>query len=286
MVTVTIFLALLAAAGQPITIQPATGNGTPQTSLNRHALSVKNATLCDLLMLANNLRDYQITGGPAWVSTARYNLEAKPARELAPGIKPSMSPKFYEALIGTYQLKPFLSQAFKLKTHFETRDLPGYILSAGGTRGPGLARSERSACPQFQHIRDSFAPGQQPANYCGAVESGPDVQLNRRLDAIGMRISADPDANDLVSFLSRELKRPVVDHTGLKGLYDIFLQWNREATAKYTTSPEIEDDDSPSLFLAVQQQLGLKLSPGSVPVEVLVIDSAAQPLGEASRPRI
>jgi len=79
----------------------------------------------------------------------------------------------------------------------------------------------------------------------------------------------------LVPRLAVQTERPVIDKTGLTGLFDFYLEWNRAATLdKAATSA---DPDNPSLFTALQDQLGLKLTPEKGPVEILVIDHAEKP---------
>ena len=76
---------------------------------------------------------------------------------------------------------------------------------------------------------------------------------------------------NFVYFLGRQLDRPLIDKTGLQGLYDVTLQWSPEPAQ--STRPS----DFPSLFTAVQEQLGLKLQATKAPVEVLVIDHVERP---------
>jgi uncharacterized protein (TIGR03435 family) len=76
----------------------------------------------------------------------------------------------------------------------------------------------------------------------------------------------------LVNQLSIELKRPIVDRTGLKGFYNFTLRWAPDDGA-----PPEGDVAAPSIFTAVQEQLGLKLESTKAPVQVLVIDNLERP---------
>ena len=77
-----------------------------------------------------------------------------------------------------------------------------------------------------------------------------------------------PPLQSLTGQLGDLLDRPVIDKTGLTGLYDVHLEW---------ASDQLDDAASPSIFMAVQEQLGLKLDGGRGPVEYMVIDSADKP---------
>jgi uncharacterized protein (TIGR03435 family) len=104
--------------------------------------------------------------------------------------------------------------------------------------------------------------------------TGPNLQLNEILNVAGMSITGP---YSLKEHIESELRRIVIDKTGLPGLFDIVLEWNREATKRRLKGPIKEDPDSPSLFEALEQQLGLKLEATQGLVEVLVIDHAERP---------
>lgn len=83
----------------------------------------------------------------------------------------------------------------------------------------------------------------------------------------------------LADRLSTVLERPVIDKTGLAGIYDVVLTWTPDPTASATGNPSA-DPVGPSLFAAIQQQLGLKLESGRGPVDVIVVDHAEKPDGK------
>src|SRR5262249_15323673 len=80
----------------------------------------------------------------------------------------------------------------------------------------------------------------------------------------------------LVDRLSTVLGRPVVDKTGLTGLYNITLSWTPDPTSAQPASAPSVAPLGPSLFTAIQEQLGLKLDSAKGPVEVVVLDSAVK----------
>jgi bla regulator protein blaR1 len=86
---------------------------------------------------------------------------------------------------------------------------------------------------------------------------------------------------DLAAFLTNLTDREVIDRTGLPGMFDVRLEYAREAvaTAAATADTAAPGDDKPSIFTAVGEQLGLKLTPSKGPVEILVIDHVDRPIG-------
>jgi uncharacterized protein (TIGR03435 family) len=228
-------------------------------------LTAKNASLRDLIRVAYQVRDFQISGGPAWIDSAHYDIDAN--------AKDKPAPEEWLTAI-TALLQSLLEDRFKLKLHRETKELPVYVLTVS-KGGPKFQRSKEKSCTSFNWIRNSPRPGEIANIHCGAAELT-NAQLNRTLDAVGISITgATLDAPGLIWFLSRELDRIVIDKTGLTGLFDFYLEWSRAATLdKAATST---DPDNPSLFTALQDQLGLKLTLEKGPVEILVIDHAEKP---------
>ena len=244
-------------------IKASTASRHPEVSLHQGKLSIKNACLRDLVRIAYQVRDFQVFGGPAWIVADGYDIEAKGKSDL-PG---SSLPHLIQSL---------LRNRFHLKFHRETKELPVYLLTVA-KGGPRVHESRVGPCPQFK-----WEIGQFTSKPCTAVGGGPNQQLNHTLDAVGISISG---AQGLIEFLVGNLDRMVIDKTGLRGTYDLHLEWDRRATAEILESggpgsppkTAIREDAGPSLFAAVEEQLGLKLESGKGPVEVLVIDHAEKP---------
>jgi uncharacterized protein (TIGR03435 family) len=133
-------------------------------------------------------------------------------------------------------LQGLLAERFKLELHGEPRKIAHLILTVGKA-GPKFGESQ------------SDGPG-------GRVNYGPGDLEYRRIAMSGF-----------VVLISRLLKQPVLDHTGLTGLYDLKLEWTPD-DADSSPTPK------PDIFTAVQQQLGLKLEASKEPLEVLVVDRA------------
>jgi bla regulator protein BlaR1 len=186
-----------------------------------------------------NLLSSQILGGPDWISTERYDITAKIVAELAatmdlPGRDPALMPKLVQSL---------LEDRFKLKMHYEKREMPVYALVIArkdGTLGPQLRVSTTDCEKERPKCRLQFLTGHYTFG------------------------SATLDT--LATSLSGPAGRLVLERTGLSGKFDLELEWAAEAGS-----------DKPSIFAAVQEQLGLKLESVREPVDVVVIDHIERP---------
>ena len=210
----------------------------------------------------------QIVGGPAWINTDRFDINAK-----AEGNPPA------DGL--NAMLRQLLADRFALKVHTEQREVDVYTLvlaRADGRLGPGLRkpavdcqaredarkRDAAAGVPPSQSVPPGPPkPGERPE--CGMMSSSMNGVL--RLATGGTPISA------IGTIVQTTVGRPVLDRTGLTGRFDIDLQFAG-------TGPLVNADtpDAPaSVFTAVQEQLGLKLEPRKERMEVLVIDSVERP---------
>jgi uncharacterized protein (TIGR03435 family) len=148
-------------------------------------------------------------------------------------------------------LQGLLAERFKLVLHTETRVLPVYALMMAKVDGYGPRFRRASGCD----VKNAPAgPNQLPT--CGA-RYGP-----------GLQSVGDGQVANLIVNLPHELGRVVVDRTGLAGKFDWDLRWEVDQTAATT---------GPSIFAALQEQLGLKLEPSNAPLEVFVIDNVEKP---------
>jgi uncharacterized protein (TIGR03435 family) len=186
-----------------------------------------NVTLKSAIAQAYSVASYQITGGPEWLASERYDIAAK-ASAAAP--RPQLM----------LMLRTLLEERFGLRLHQETRELPIYALVVG------------KGGPKIRAVADT-----------GATElgGGDDHQLTAR------QVSMEA----LVRTFSRQFGIQVVDLTGLHGVFDFNLDYVPDDVAPS------DDTVAPSIFTAVQEQLGLRLDPRKGPVEVVVIDHAGKP---------
>jgi uncharacterized protein (TIGR03435 family) len=216
-------------------------------------LSVTNFTLRMLIGAAYNPElgpGAQIIGGPNWLEKDRYVVLAQ-----APGM-----PTRAEMMV---MLKTLLAERFALKAHTESKEVDAYALVK--------ARNDGKLGPKLQQwdgtCNGKPAPPAQPGNTgprCAAFFRPPGMLMR----GVSMTVFAT-----MLSAQFSNLGRPVVDRTGLTGEYDFDL----ETTFAPVSPNAAADTTAPSVFVAVQEQLGLKLEPTRTNVKVLVIDSAEHP---------
>ncbi len=201
------------------------------------------------------LRHDQLVGGPSWVRDQEfgyegYDIDAKVDDSLAEKFGKDCGPAFFHGSCGYREqmllmLQSLLADRFKLKVRRETKELPVYalVVAKGG--------------PKFLHTKFEVP------DYT-AVPPPPRPPCPTGVACMQDYMSMGLMAERLSGLLSYD-DRPVIDRTGLKGGYYIKLQyvWQRPST--------------PSIFTALQQQLGLKLKPTKGPVEYLVIDHIERP---------
>jgi uncharacterized protein (TIGR03435 family) len=208
--------------------------------------TTNNASLQMLIGFAYDVRNYQISGGPNWMDSAKFNVEAKAGSALPIPVGPGSGPM-------QLMVQSLLADRFKLKVHKETREEQVYEL-VEDKRGSKL--KEAAAL---------------------AEDSPQGLQMGRG-QMIGM---AAPMAL-LARQLSQLLGRTVIDKTGLTGKYEFTLHWTPDpgAFAGAPGGPDAApqaDLSGPSLSTAVQEDLGLKLASAKGPVEMLVIDHVERP---------
>jgi uncharacterized protein (TIGR03435 family) len=220
-------------------------------------------TLKGMIGFAWDVQAFQISRGPSWLDSVRYDVTAKPDRNPKPGEIPAM-------------VRALLADRFHLAVHRGTQELPIYELVLArrdGKLGPGLTESKEGSCTPFDTSRPPQRPqpGTEPRRTCGNSSVNPS-----RLSAIGIPIV------NLVPMLEMVLERTVVDRTTLIGNFDVSMEWapNETQAMQWPSDlpkPPQSDVAGPSLFVAIQEQLGLKLESAKGPVEVVVIDHAEKP---------
>jgi uncharacterized protein (TIGR03435 family) len=219
-------------------------------------------TLQQLLIYAYERPAYRIVGGPSWVTTDHFDVQAKAG---APPTAPQMH----------LLVQRLLADRFGLRVHRETRELPIYDLvfaRADHRLGPKLNVAAIDCTP--------FQNGQRP------MAESPTVTVDgherpRCMSGITFGAGVSSPFLDgvpivrLTEQLERSLNRPVIDKTGLTGVFDIELKFADESLppAFRGTQPP----DAPALLTAVTEQLGLKLESSKGPVELLVIDAVQHP---------
>jgi uncharacterized protein (TIGR03435 family) len=227
--------------------------------------------------------DYQVIGAPGWIDTERYTIRAK-------------SPDGAPPAAMTTMMLNLLKDRFQLATHLETRELPIFHLVMArrdGRLGPNI-KATPADCQAI--VAERNAATQAAAQGRGTPPPLPFPDLNAptppcglaRFIAGSMAVSGRTIAQ-FVTTLSEWVGSPVIDETGLTGLYDITLKSSPEGLRvpgplgrtmalqiAQAPAPPV-DPDAPSLFVALQEQLGLKLERARGPVEVVVIDRLEKP---------
>jgi uncharacterized protein (TIGR03435 family) len=218
-----------------------------------------NIRIVDLIRTVYNVQSFQLVGGPAWLLSDRFDIRAKADKVYPPGPQ-GVSPEFVT------MVKAMLADRFGVRTHQEVRQLPVFALRAlkPGQVGPGMKRVEVD-CQAAAAAAAAAAPAQGPPACTLRIATG-------ALTGRGMTLA------QLATALTRVagIDRAVLDRTELTGSFDVDLKWN-PAVASPSGEPAGQLSDAPSVFTAVQEQLGLRLQADTGPVEVLVIDEAQQP---------
>jgi len=198
--------------------------------------SATNVPLKILIALAYHVRPEGVTGGPAWLGSDRFDIVAKAAQTTPPDEMRRM-------------LQTLLAERFKLEMHTDQKILPAYALLQGKA-GPKLQPSE---------------PGLLTDQRCRPGESIPG-QKHFVCDHMTMALFADT----LQELAPREIGAPVVDQTGVQGTYTFNLAWAPAVPGDPANPPD--PAAGPTLFEALDSQLGLKLESRKLPRPVIVID--------------
>ena len=221
-----------------------------------------NTTLRNLIRQSFQLQDFQITGGPDWMGSEHFDIVAKADAEIPP------TPP---GVIGPMQLmvQSLLEERFKLAVHQEKRDLPIYALVVARSGGRLGAKLQSSTVDCQAIMTAATGRSGSPPEPPPSAPSGRPICGMRTTP--GQIMGGGFPLSQLASALSRIVQRTVVDRTGLVGNFDLELAYTPDQM------PQGLDPNGPSIFTAVQEQLGLKLDSIRGPVDVLVIDGVTHP---------
>ncbi len=252
-------------------IKPSDPNSRGFFFRNRPGLvDMSGATVLQLIQQAYNVRESQISGGPGWINSDRYDIVAKVGDIPADPQNPIDQRKATE--LQRERMRALLADRFQLKIRRETKELPVYalILARGGPK-----------------LKESNPGGPAPAPDAEKGAERPRGS-NMRI-GLGQIMGQSVPLDMLVQVLSQQLGRIVVDKTGLKGTYDFTLEWTPDqgqglgpgfAAPGEPPRPDSSapaESSGPSVFSALQEQLGLKLESQKAPVEIIVIESVEKP---------
>jgi len=218
-------------------------------------------TLKFLIAFAYDVQDFQISSGPGWINSDRFDIVAKSERgssESAPDDFNKMTNEQAKTVQEQMRqkLQALLAGRFQLTLHHETKQQPVYALAIGKN---GSKLQESHSKQDARHM----------------------MMGRGNFDGEGVPLEM------LTSALSRQLGRPVLDRTGLKGNFDFKLQWTPDpgqSAGQFAgppppgaEAPPPPDPNGPSIFTAIQEQLGLRLESQKGPVDLIVIDRVEKP---------
>jgi bla regulator protein BlaR1 len=244
-----------------------------------------NVPLKMLIAMAYKIENSQLIGGPAWINSQRFDIQAE-----APGSSHEDIMKMTDAQREAYmeqeqlRLQSLLEDRFQLKLRRDTKDRPIYALVVA-KGGPKLQETPAQDTASDQQPHGGTAGRDGALSQKGVPLKGRQMRMSR-----GQLSGNDVQLSFLATQLSNQLGRPVVDQTGLKGNYSFTLQWTPDESQRQMgggpaeegpqsagNTPPPPETAGPSVFTAIQEQLGLKLKPEKGPVEVYVIDHVEQP---------
>ena len=221
-----------------------------------------------------------IEGGPSWIRSDLYDLTAKAEGNPSP-----------EKMRGP-MLQAVLEDRLQVKVHRETRDVPAYAISVakGGLKvkpleekscdPPDLTKPMRPARLTPDALTEILQPGEKPT--CGRAGHSSYGPADPMMTVHGLAMTLS-EFSQLIVF---DVGRPVIDKTGITGIFNFHLRFATDPTRTpprggaepVGNSPAASSDPvGPSIFTAIQEQLGLKLESAKGPGDFLVIDSVERP---------
>jgi uncharacterized protein (TIGR03435 family) len=231
--------------------------------------TAKNVGGWALLRAAYEVENYQISGAPKWFDTEHFDIEAKMPAALADEIQKLGLQKSQP--LRQQMMQALLAARFNFVAHRETKDVPIYSLLIAKS---GSKLQEPKPDETYEHGIKS--PEGQP--YKDAIFfSGRAGSLTITAQAASM--------TSLAGVLSGQLNRPVIDKTGLTGFYDFSFPFAPEEVQSATVpssgvpAPAAPESNLPTLSVAIEEHLGLKLESGKGPAPIIVIDRIEKPSG-------
>jgi uncharacterized protein (TIGR03435 family) len=226
------------------------GGGRSSSGFNNGRFTAENISLKILIQYdAYVIPEAQILGGPDWLTSQRFNIDAKVDDATAERME--KLPYEQRNQLRHQLVQQLLADRFKLAVHWEHKELPVYALV--------VEKTSTGIHPAKDPNKDSRSSS------------------NGKLTDEGVTMT--DLAEQMTQILNRELGRVVIDKTGLQGKYDLALTWSPDNHSANFTNASADNAAplGPSIFTAVKEQLGLKLESTKASVEVLVIDHIEAP---------
>ena len=261
------------------TIKPASSQPRP-SSTTPAEVRISNVTVRNLIEQAFGIpwtaaENERVLGGPAWLDTNHYDVVARIPADLVEAQK-KLSRDQQKRQV-SLMLQSLLADRFHLKVHFETRVLTVYALVVARP-SPGLVESTEQIESTESAAQESPVGIRLPSKP-EDLRHGVLVLYNGQSAQMTARQASLDDLAHWFAGYSEVGGRPVVNQTGLSGLYDFTLRWTRQSLAASAQpgSSDAGESDAPPLFTALPDELGLRLKPTKAPVEVILIDHADPP---------
>jgi len=207
----------------------------------------ENMPVKGMILAAFRLKRFEVSGAPAWTDSERYDIIAKADNNAS----------FNEAM---FMLQGLLADRFKLQYHRTEKETSVFaLLPARG--GPSVTATKPGSCVPPNYDKKAQGAPQGDLKFCGWRVRGGEIE------GTGVSMSEFADT------LSAQMDRPVIDRTGIRGNVDVHLAWTPDGDTADTNGDPI----GPSLFTAIEQQMGLRLESSKGLVKMLVIDHIDRP---------
>ncbi len=239
------FLTLAQSQFDVVSVKPSAPdehNSFMMRNLPGGAIRFSGMPLRMMIMSAYDVKAFQISGGPDWIRTDRWDIQAK-----VEGVEGHLTMAQERPM-----LQALMADRFQLKIHKETREMPVYALVV-----------DKKGSKLVEHTTGE----------------------SQTRNGNGMLNVKNHSTEWLAFWLAQQLGRVVIDRTNLKAEYDFQLEWSPDPGQGGAESiglpPEMPrprpETNGPSIFTALQEQLGLRLVSQKGPVEIVVIDSVEKP---------
>jgi uncharacterized protein (TIGR03435 family) len=236
-------------------------------------LVATNVPLLFLVQFAYGIDRPQISGAPSWLSSDRYDVDAKMDSSTVDALEKLTLDE--RKIARRKMLQALLADRMKLVVHRDSKEVPIFSLV--------IAKSG----PKLQESRPTSAPANGTAGPAGGTRSGQGMSMGSE-EGMTVATFRESPISYVADWLQLQLRTPVYDKTGLTGVYEFKLKWmperNRSAVPlgddpNGQRAVASSDPAGPTLLDALQDQLGLKLESGKGPVDIIVIDLIEKPSG-------
>jgi len=222
-------------------------------------------TIKRLVCMAYGIQDFQLVGGPAWISSERFAIQAKTEGQVEQEL-PKLSDD-ERLLVGKQMVQAMLADRLNLKMRPESKEMSTL----------GMVVAKNGANLHEAKPGDEYPNGLKEGD--GKGHAGMMRFNGHQLTAQGVKL------DNLATFLSEQLHQIVQNKSGLDGKYDFKLEWSQETdhpmgpgqTSGEAGNALADENSSPSIFTAIQEQLGLRLEPQKSAVAVYLVETIERP---------